>query len=51
MDMGPFTIQELRLKSGKAPRVDNISAEMLKASFAIALNQLLNVSNWTSWTV
>ena len=50
MDTGPFTIQELRkvisrLKNGKAPGVDNISAEMLKASPPIALCQLLNIWN------
>ena len=50
MDTGPFTIQELRqvisrLKNGKAPGVDNISAEMLKASPPIALCQLLNICN------
>ena len=50
VDTGPFTIQELRqviswLKNGKAPGVDNISAEMLKASPPIALCQLLNICN------
>ena len=52
MDTGPFTIQELRraisrLKNDKTPGVDNISEEMLKASPAIALNQLLNICNLT----
>ena len=52
MDTGPFTIQELRqvisrLKNGKAPGVDNINAEMLKASPPIALDQLLNICNQT----
>jgi len=51
MDTGPFTILELRqvislLKNGKAPGVDNISAEMLKASPPIALDQLLRTSDW-----
>ena len=50
MDRGPFTVQELRkvisrLKNRKAPGVDNISAEMLKASPPIALCQLLNICN------
>ena len=46
--MSPFTIQELRqaslwLKNGKANHVDNIRAEMLKASFSFTLNHLLNI--------
>jgi len=50
MGTGPFIIQELRQvtsrrKNGKAPGVDNISAEMLKASPTIALDQLLNICN------
>jgi len=48
MDTDPFTIQELRqviswLKNGKAPGVDNTSAEML----IIAPDQLLNICNQT----
>ncbi|KAL9958657.1 hypothetical protein ACROYT_G035706 [Oculina patagonica] len=52
MDTSPVTIEEVRgvisrLKNGKAPGVDNSSAEMLKASPAIALYQLLNICNQT----
>ena len=52
MDTGSFTIQEMRqvmsrLKNGKAPGVDNVSAEMLKASPPIALEQLLNICDQT----
>ncbi|KAL9987722.1 hypothetical protein ACROYT_G002072 [Oculina patagonica] len=52
MDTSPFTIEEMRrdisrLKNDKAPGVDNISAEMVKASPAVAMYQLLNICNQT----
>ncbi|XP_078352349.1 uncharacterized protein LOC144637055 [Oculina patagonica] len=50
IDTSPFAIQEVRraisrLKNGKATGVNSISAEMLKASPAIALNRLLYICN------